>query len=222
MCNIRHGINEHDFEARRQMPQLGQFSTQDPLKWDNPDVSPYLYCAANPIRFIDPTGCYITLAPNSTAKFYQDSRNAADYLIKHDSSDLINFLQNSQTQYYIEETDENSCFDYKTNTIYWNPERALLTNTVYTLTPAELLNHEFDHAVAYDKDSASTLQRLYTKDEQYGNVEERRVITGSERNTAIKIGRLQSDQETRTDHFGVPYKVDTPSSHEIDFVEITF
>ncbi len=23
MCNIRHGINEHDFEARRQMPQFG-------------------------------------------------------------------------------------------------------------------------------------------------------------------------------------------------------
>ena len=51
-----HGINEHDFGARRQMPQLGMFSTQDPLRWDNPDVSPYLYCAANPINRIDPTG----------------------------------------------------------------------------------------------------------------------------------------------------------------------
>ena len=59
MCNIRRGINEHDFGARRQMPQLGLFSTQDPLKWDNPDVSPYLYCAANPIRFIDPTGLVV-------------------------------------------------------------------------------------------------------------------------------------------------------------------
>ena len=79
MCNIRHGINEHDFEARRQMPQLGQFSTQDPLKWDNPDVSPYLYCAANPIRFTDPTGCYIVGTDGKRVTFQNEtwSKNAS-------------------------------------------------------------------------------------------------------------------------------------------------
>ncbi len=79
MCNIRHGINEHDFEARRQMPQLGLFSTQDPLKWDNPDVSPYLYCAANPIRFTDPTGCYIVGTDGKRVTFQNEtwSKNAS-------------------------------------------------------------------------------------------------------------------------------------------------
>lgn len=79
MCNIRRGINEHDFEARRQMPQLGLFSTQDPLKWDASDVSPYMYCAANPIRFTDPTGCYIVGTDGKRVTFQNEtwSKNAS-------------------------------------------------------------------------------------------------------------------------------------------------
>ena len=50
------GLNWHDFGARFLMPQFGLFTTQDPLRHRNWHLSPYLYCAANPIRFIDPTG----------------------------------------------------------------------------------------------------------------------------------------------------------------------
>ena len=50
------GLNWHDFGARFLMPQFGLFTTQDPLRHRNWHLSPYLYCAASPIRFIDPTG----------------------------------------------------------------------------------------------------------------------------------------------------------------------
>ncbi len=50
------GLNQYDFEARTLIPQIGLFTTPDPNAGEYPWVNPYLYCAANPIRYIDPTG----------------------------------------------------------------------------------------------------------------------------------------------------------------------
>ncbi len=52
----RFGYDSYDFEARVYDPAVGRFTTPDPLAWDTPWISPYIYCAANPIRYIDPTG----------------------------------------------------------------------------------------------------------------------------------------------------------------------
>lgn len=48
-------LNEHDFEASRLTP-LGSFSQPDPLASKYPWLSPYAYCAADPVNSIDPTG----------------------------------------------------------------------------------------------------------------------------------------------------------------------
>ena len=52
-----HGLNEYDFDARRYAPLIPRFTTLDPLCEKHPDISPYVYCSANPVNFIDPTGC---------------------------------------------------------------------------------------------------------------------------------------------------------------------
>ena len=49
-----HGLNWYDYEAR--MYAGYRFTTPDPLGDQYPDLSPYAYCANNPVRFIDPTG----------------------------------------------------------------------------------------------------------------------------------------------------------------------
>lgn len=50
------GLNEYDFNARRYNPVLGSFTTWDALNEQYPWLSPYAYCAGNPICKIDPDG----------------------------------------------------------------------------------------------------------------------------------------------------------------------
>ena len=50
------GLMLYDFHARQYDPQLGRFTSQDPLQGKYPSLNSYLYCAANPISLTDPTG----------------------------------------------------------------------------------------------------------------------------------------------------------------------
>ena len=46
----------HDFEARYADTRFGRFTTLDPMAEKYYSVSPYSYCAGNPVRFVDPSG----------------------------------------------------------------------------------------------------------------------------------------------------------------------
>ena len=48
------GLDLHDFSVRWYDQQLCRFTTPDPLQEKYPHLSPYLYCAANPLRYTDP------------------------------------------------------------------------------------------------------------------------------------------------------------------------
>jgi RHS repeat-associated protein len=50
------GLNWYDYSARTMDPLLGRFNSIDPLAEKYPNVSPYVYCNNNPIRYIDPSG----------------------------------------------------------------------------------------------------------------------------------------------------------------------
>ena len=50
------GLNLYDFGARRYDPATGRWVSQDPLSEKYYAHSPYLFCAANPMKFVDPTG----------------------------------------------------------------------------------------------------------------------------------------------------------------------
>lgn len=51
-----HGINLYDFHARQYDSVLGRFTSVDPLAEKYYNISPYAYCANNPIKNIDPDG----------------------------------------------------------------------------------------------------------------------------------------------------------------------
>ncbi|MGM9853921.1 MAG: hypothetical protein ACI30N_08155, partial [Muribaculaceae bacterium] len=50
------GLNAYDFEARTLTPAFPMFSQQDTHAEKYYPLSPYLYCAGNPINLVDPTG----------------------------------------------------------------------------------------------------------------------------------------------------------------------
>jgi len=53
------GLNLHDFHARWQDHATCWFTTQDPLAEKYYALSPYTYCAGNPLKYTDSSGKYI-------------------------------------------------------------------------------------------------------------------------------------------------------------------
>ena len=66
------GMNGHyryDFHARWHDPLLGRFTTPDPLCEKYYAISPYAFCAGNPINFTDPTGMDVVYNMTEEEKF---------------------------------------------------------------------------------------------------------------------------------------------------------
>lgn len=220
------GLYLHDFEARWLASDLPRFTTPDPLSSSTPDISHYTYCNANPIRFTDPSGMRIRFAEGSNLEFMRDFFVAYAYLYSIGESYNLDRLAQSDKVYTInqidieeaqrsagpEGSDLSDRFRLNSLTIDWDPKSALLTDQAsYVLTPAELLNHEAAHAAMYDINAhiMRILGKIYAGD--YGNMEELRVICGSELDVARKTGRLDSEF-VRDNHLGLSKTVDSPIS----------
>ena len=55
------GLNDYDYVARRLNSATGIWAQPDPMARDFAGTNPYVFCAANPIKFIDPTGCALQI-----------------------------------------------------------------------------------------------------------------------------------------------------------------
>ena len=53
------GLDWYDYGARWMDGVGGRWSSMDPLCEKYYRISPYAYCGGNPVKFIDPNGCYI-------------------------------------------------------------------------------------------------------------------------------------------------------------------
>ena len=61
------GLDLYDFHARWYDPELCQFTTMDPLCENYYDISPFAYCAGDPVNNIDPTGMAVMSADDNEA-----------------------------------------------------------------------------------------------------------------------------------------------------------
>ena len=119
---------------------------------------------------------------------------------------LIDKLEHGSRTYRLAVIhDGNDRFDPSSDTIYWDPHSALRTTSGGTQTPALGLGHEIDHAV---EDPATAQKLSGTFDPQYDNLEEKRVITGSETHAAKTLG-----EGIRHDHGGTAFDVSSPTAH---------
>ena len=213
------GLDWYDYGARHYDGALTVWGTMDPLCEKYYNISPYVYCGNNPINAFDPDGRLILFAKGVSDSFKKDFANAVNYLNSHECGYLLKALNDSPNIYYIKESDDvHNSFDYKSKTIVWNPNMGIKTNELQVLSPSTLLNHEIDHALAFDKNPSQYLNdiRMYNDnhpDNLYYSLEEKRVITGSEQKTALALGEINEGEITRTDHSGSHVPVSSPTSN---------
>jgi hypothetical protein len=79
--------------------------------------------------------------------------------------------------------------------VHWDPTQMHIAANGAQRSPATRLGHELDHAEEWTHHPQRLLDNAKTSDPKYGNLEEKRVITGWERRTVPEIG-----EGVRTDH----------------------
>ena len=204
-------IGLYDFSARFLHTRFGRFTTIDPLAEKYPGISPYAYCNCNPVNFVDPDGRKIVLANGVSKKFKDQYTAVVKFMISRGTAEDIAKLEASSVTYYISPPNETykNIFVPKLKTIFWSPDEIIITGDYINMSPATVLAHEAAHASEYDRvKNAGCLEEMArldamkkeNSDPDYGTLEERRIITGTEQEAARKHGEIRQDQVTRRNH----------------------
>ena len=85
------GLGQHDNTARWHDAVLDRFTTPDPKAADYPSLSPYTHCAANPLRFTDPTGMDIYIVDRWGNVTDSVQTDYADVIKVEGKDELVNF-----------------------------------------------------------------------------------------------------------------------------------
>ena len=186
----------------------------DPLAHKYPSLSPYAFVGNNPVMLIDPDGRKVVYATGTSEAFKKNFASAVKLMNAKGVAGMLAKLEASDVVYVIQEGKFTGSFNPNTNTITWDPTMGVLTNEGHMLSPTSVLNHEVDHALQQDQNPEQKKIDKATKDPDYGNKEEKRVITGSEQTTAKKLGEIKEGEVTRKDHGGTPIETKGPTSTE--------
>ena len=97
-------LNEYIYGARNYLPAATIFSSIDPLCEKYYHLSPYVFCAANPIRYVDPSGMALVLTGDSkavdkTVRLYNKMvGDGAKVYINDDGNIQISRTENTSTE----------------------------------------------------------------------------------------------------------------------------
>ncbi len=73
--DTKHGLNMYDYSARYMDPAIGRFTSIDPLAEKYYSISPYVYVANNPMKYVDYRGDSISVAEEHRTQFQSDLKN---------------------------------------------------------------------------------------------------------------------------------------------------
>ena len=107
------GVDSYDFSARFLAPLTGRFDSPDPKAWDYTWLSPYTFCAADPINSSDPTGM---------DTWAIDHKGRIQYVIKQSYDDQIILTDK------IAENGKQLSASFEYNSAKLRPEKVIETN----------------------------------------------------------------------------------------------
>ena len=200
----------YDFGARQYFPKYAIWGSVDPLSETYYPISPYAYCLNNPVGNIDPDGNIVI--PIGSAKYKQQFQENINYMRQNGTASGYDILHKSTKVYEVRDIETGTTIRYKkgSNTINltWAPDMVIETDSGQTLSPATVLAHEFEHGVDIDTDLEKYEKNHYTSDDQYGDKNERDVITNEEQDIAKAHGDIKEGEVTRTNHNGYHRLID--------------
>ncbi len=222
----QHGLDLYDYGARLYDPAVARWTTMDPLCEKYYSVSPYAYCFNDPLKFIDPDGKKVLI-------WYQDKKGNNQYFVYNGTQrgipnnsfvfdfvhtynylkacgagkNIVKAVKDPSVLIELQEDNESTLYQNsnRKHTIFWESRKGIVLSNGQRQSPAVRLEHEFDHAMDDIVNHKNHENRKDIPANQYDNEEERRVITGSETDTARKL-----HQGIRYDHYGTTYKVNNP------------
>lgn len=202
------GINHYDFHARQLQLPIPHFYQQDPYADKYPHLSPYLYCAGNPLRYVDPSGKIVI--NNNGIVFNQRLGEVRNY-IGQPFKDIYARLQDDKEKTFIiiDYNNQNGT-NYEINTVETKDGKTvnicISLDHVYQfgkeedkkeISPALIILHELGHADAIREDYDSYIDRVKEeKFEGYSNKEEKRNIVGVEKPAAEMLGEPVRETDT--------------------------
>lgn len=209
------GLDWYDYGARNYDAAMVKWNGMDKLSEKYYPFSAYGYCFNNFVNNVDKDGQRVLFAKGASRAFKQYFKQAISYLKIHKVDGLFAKLQASKVTIYIGEQKKRSDgSEYLKNQkiILWDPLACIITSNGNVISATTILNHEADHALQEINNPSQKNKDYNTIDEQYANLEEKRVITGSEQRTAKALGEINNDEVTRSDHKGFPYNSNSPIS----------
>lgn len=179
------GLNLYDFFARQHDSAFGRFTTMDALAEDSYSISPYAYCAGNPIKYIDPTGNDIweINSKGEIVKRTTDTTQDAVYIVSKDKDG------NYQRTYTIDaEGNKNyNSISFEYGTITSVKEEEIKTDAgVQTLT---MINVKGD-------DKAIQLFEFLANPQETTNVEWSHDRIGAENSGKNIVGTIHHESKT--------------------------
>ena len=232
----QNGLNMYDFGARLfDVAGVPMWTSVDPLAEKYYNVTPYSYCAGDPVNRIDPDGKvivieykasdnnYYSLPFNGSGKyvypksqFVKDFFAAYNYNINNGGGKYMKkAAEDPNNIYYLRDaTDPNAVETQETgfnpqegkSYITWESRMGLKTTEGGHQSAATRLEHEFYHAVDNAQNPSLRRTKSTTPDPQYDYLEEREAIN-AENDTAI-----HNNEDPRNDHKGTPYPTVSPTS----------
>ena len=115
-----HGLDWYDYGARHMTPDVGRFTTIDPMAEKYYSISPYVYCANNPVNSIDPDGREVRDGLGSYNKDNKNLKNLAQYLAQHNDPKSIMIVAHGVIQEGEKYASSINIQTYNPKTKEWN------------------------------------------------------------------------------------------------------